>query len=457
MGNFFYWPIVLLLVAPLSPLLHGEGPPPFEERSLSAPALQRVAGCRRAADWELDSLTAVALYLHGDMEIAQAQAATAEAGITTAGTRPNPSLSLVPQTTTPLRTYKNGTYSTNLDLPIETAGKRGWRLEQSRKMAEASRALLDSTAWQLRGRVRTNLVALYAARQRSELRKSSAAQHLAIGESMRRRVEAGESSRPEMLQIRLLHNQAELAAADAVKQDVEARAALADAIGVPLAGMEGVELELTPFARLPGLSEAEGLVRNALARRSDLAAARAERDAAVAAVRSELARRYPDLHLLPGYSYDDGRNKVELGFSFELPIFNQNKGLIAEARGRVAEAEARWHSAEARAGGEIAMARASFTAARAKCEVAERLLEEQRKDVESVQRLFDAGEIDLLSLSSAKVEYDVSASARLDALVEAQQAFGALEQAARATSDGWKPRLPGRSVESAPKRSERNK
>ena len=54
---------------------------------------------------------------------------------------------------------------TELDIPIETAGKRGYRIEQSQALSEAARVHIARIAWQVRGRVRASLLALYSAEQ----------------------------------------------------------------------------------------------------------------------------------------------------------------------------------------------------------------------------------------------------------------------------------------------------
>jgi cobalt-zinc-cadmium efflux system outer membrane protein len=414
----------------------------FSERRLDSPEVRAaVSEAGGGTGWNLKALTAAALYFHSDLELARAQWATAEAGLITAGARPNPSLALVPQFTTPLRTYENGTYSANLDVPIETAGKRARRLDQAGHTAEASRYTLEATAWMVRGRLRQNLVTLYGAQKRFEILKTSVKHQMATTEMLQRRVTAGESSRPELFQTRLLYNQTELALADAQKQMAEARAGVAGAIGVPLAAMRATELELGGFAHLPGVGEVAAWTRDGLSRRSDVFAARAEKEAAVAAVRTELAKRFPDLHVLPGYSYDSMQNKVELGFSFDLPILNQNRGPIAEAKAKIAEAEARLRGAEAKASAEIEFAELSYRGSLAKLQKADTLLADQQKAQQAAQRLFDAGETDRLSLMTAEVERDTMAALRLDAFLEAQKALGALEQAVQKTADGWQPRL----------------
>jgi outer membrane protein TolC len=81
-----------------------------------------------AASWDFDMLTLAAFYYHPDLAVARAQWNVAQAGIQTAGGRPNPTLSLVPGYDT---THNPGLSpwfpAVSFDVPIETAGKRGGR------------------------------------------------------------------------------------------------------------------------------------------------------------------------------------------------------------------------------------------------------------------------------------------------------------------------------------------
>ena len=76
----------------------------------------------------------------------------AGAGRITAGERPNPSVSLTPtyDTTTP----PPWILGVSFDIPIETAGKRGYRLAQARHLSDAARWNLVAAFWQVRSRVR---------------------------------------------------------------------------------------------------------------------------------------------------------------------------------------------------------------------------------------------------------------------------------------------------------------
>ena len=88
--------------------------------------------------WDLNSLTLAAFYFHPDLDVARAQWRVAEAGVKTAGARPNPSVTRDAR----LRFRQiPGNYSpwlvpVTFDMPIETAGKRAKRIAEAQDVVE---------------------------------------------------------------------------------------------------------------------------------------------------------------------------------------------------------------------------------------------------------------------------------------------------------------------------------
>jgi outer membrane protein TolC len=76
---------------------------------------------------------------------------------------------------------------------------------------------------------------------------------------------------------------------------------------------------------------------------------------------------------------------------------------------------------------------ASYRGALAKLDTADQLLGAQEKQQRSIDALFKAGENDRLTVLSARVELHAARLSRLDALLEALQALGQLEDAAQLT------------------------
>ncbi len=132
-----------------APIVPAETASMFESRNLADPALQayeeknlgHAVSPWPPRTWEFRTLALAALYFNPTLEAARARVAEAEAATITAGARPNPSLSFAPGIPSP--------YLFNLDLavPIETAGKRGHRVQVARSLDQAARFDLADSAW----------------------------------------------------------------------------------------------------------------------------------------------------------------------------------------------------------------------------------------------------------------------------------------------------------------------
>src|SRR5579871_4240740 len=122
----------------------------FEARTLTDSGLEKYLG-KSPTTWDLDTLTLVAFYYHPDLDVARAQWGVAKAGEITAGERPNPTLAISPQyATNPEPGFAAWIVGVALDIPVETAGKRGYRVQQSKDLSEAARVHIARVAWQVR-------------------------------------------------------------------------------------------------------------------------------------------------------------------------------------------------------------------------------------------------------------------------------------------------------------------
>ena len=233
----------------------------------------------------------------------------------------------------------------------------------------------------------------------------------------------------------LIKTQADLA--DAQRQAVESRAGVAEALGVPLRAIEGRELkfDLSQTAEAGHSLESAEVRQQALLGRADIRAALADYAASQSALQLEIAKQYPDVHLGPGYEYDQGAHKWGLGVGADLPMFNRNQGPIAEARAKRTEAAARFLALQAQVVGELDRAMTARAASQEQLRQIDALLDTQRKHVQSVEAMVKAGAADQFDLRSAQLEVATTEQARLNALVKAQQALGQLEDAMQVPFD----------------------
>ena len=98
---------------------------------------------------------------------------------------------------------------------------------------------------------------------------------------------------------RLLLQKARLDLSDAQRQQAEARARVAEAIGVPLSALKDVEVAYDLTSLPPDLDRltSSEVRRQALQRRADVLAALADYAASESALQIGVAKQYPDIHL----------------------------------------------------------------------------------------------------------------------------------------------------------------
>ena len=409
----------------------------YESRALDNPDLQafiqkniqRELSAWPLPEWDFELLNLAALYYHPDLDVARAKWNVAQAGVTTAGMRPNPGINMNAQRNTDAPGgISPWTFGLSLDIPVETAGKRGYRIDQAQYLSEAARLAIAGTAWQVRSRVRSSLLALYFAQQTQTVllqQQNFQKNNVAL---LEHRLALGMASQPEVTQARIALNQTALAFNETQKLEAEARAKLASALGVSSKAIESISISSDIFTAIPELP-ARDVQQQALLNRPDILSALAEYAASQSALQLEVARQYPDLHLGPGYSWDAGARKWSLGLSLTLPIFNQNQGPIAEAQAHRLQAMASFNATQARAIGEIEAALTGYQFIQTKLAAADALLAEQNKQIRNVQASFQAGATDKVALLGTQLEMSQIELSRIDLLAKTQQALGALEDA----------------------------
>ncbi|MBS0537833.1 MAG: TolC family protein [Proteobacteria bacterium] len=425
------------------PIVPAETAASLERRTLDAPALsqfinsvaQENASAGSAVNWDLSKLTLAALYFHPDIEVSRARFALAKAGVTTARQIPNPTLSLTPTNHTVITEPSPWTVGFLINFVVEAFGKREARTAQALALVEAARQDIATASWQVRGRVRSGLLDLWAAEGRRRFigrRQGLQEQIVAL---LERRFSSGEIAAIDVARERINLNQLRLSVRQAERQAAEARASLATGIGVPVRAIETVTLNFTTFdspLMVPDATELAGpLRRKALQERADVLGALAEYEAAQAALRLEVAKQYPDLNIGPGYTYDQGDNLYTLGISLELPIFNQNQGPISQAEARRRETAAQFIALQARIIGDIDRATASFRASLTTLATADVLRQSQLRQQQQINRAFRLGEVDRLATLTAELEVVIVESSRFDAVVQQREALASLEDALR--------------------------
>ncbi|TLY85595.1 MAG: TolC family protein [Gammaproteobacteria bacterium] len=226
---------------------------------------------------------------------------------------------------------------------------------------------------------------------------------------------------------------------DARRRASLARSALAVTVGVPVKALESLKLGWEHLDDPPAFDALllERARDDALLARADVHGAVVAYSMAEQALRLEVARQYPDVHLGPAYTWDHGIRRYQFNLGLTLPLLNRNAGAIGEAEARREEAGARLEATVALAWQEIdeairqwGLARARLTEARGPVYDAARHIYAQ------TVRGFEAGANDRTELVAARVAQTLAELQVLDSLRTAQDALAALEDALRRPLEG---------------------
>lgn len=384
--------------------------------------------------WDIDRLTLAAIYYHPDLAVARAQADSADAATITAAQRPNPSITLSP---TWIRNVATAAIpwiaASSISIPIETAGKRDFRIDKTTHLTDAARLRITDAAWLARGRLRLAMLEVFAAQEADRLVQKQLSIQQAMTTRLEQQLSAGEMSRLEVMRSHLALNQLQLNVSAARKRVAESRVSLASAIGVPVDALTGIDLDFTNLSKPPMLDSipVQNLKEAALRERPDVLAALADYAAAQSALQLEIANQYPNIQANPGYAWEMGEHRWTLGATMMLPVLHQNQGPIAEAEAKRRELAVRFEALQMRILGDVDRAHAGLAAVLAKWLDAEKQKQLQQDNLNSAQALLQAGEIDRLALLGTELENAVAERARLDVLIETQQALNTLEDTLR--------------------------
>lgn len=410
----------------------------FRGRTLNDPGLARFVEANPARTpgpfpperWNLESLTLVAFYFHPDLDLARARLTQARAGRMTAGMWPNPVASVELSKVTHLEPgLTPWIYGANLSFPIDTLWKRGYKVEEADRSSESVALALAESGWKVRSRVRAALADHLWSLRELALRKAEEAARSKVVGALERKLALGDIFRldVDVAQGDLLAARLQIHTAEG--KVAESRASLAAAVGLPGSALRDIPFAWPELDSPPPLlpAEIQTILEPALQGRLELRGLLAEYGAAVAALKHELAARFPDLSLGPGYTFDQGQKKFNLGLQFTIPILNQNDGPIAEAEAHRKEVAARFAVAQAAAIAELEIAVERYRAAQAELEEVRKTFDLLAARERAGRRAVQLGDLEPTALLGIQLERVRAEESRLDSLRHAEDALGALE------------------------------
>lgn len=277
-----------------------------------------------------------------------------------------------------------------LDLTLPVSGRLG--AEKARAQAEhaADIARIAEQEWDVRSRLRRAWVEWSAALEGVGVAGDALAGAERLALVVERLESAGEVGRLDARAFRMeaAMRSAELAAARARAAELELL--IRGLMGLSPAAPLGLEPLVVYTPVEPGGTGVEELPGRSPA----LAVLGAEYEAAERALKREVRAQYPDLTIGPGLGRDEGDDRVTLGLSLALPLWNRNQGSVASALAGRDAARAAYEARLEELSIELTQARAAAEAARLRRESIESTLIplaiEQERDA---RRVADLGEV----------------------------------------------------------------
>jgi cobalt-zinc-cadmium efflux system outer membrane protein len=410
----------------------------LEQRSLEEPDLKEFVETnlhKTFSVWPPDplnfeTLTLAALYYSPDLNAARAKYHETEAAKISSGERPDPAIAFSPGYNTSTSSGESPwILGLSFDFPIETFGKKEYRMSGAQHLSDAAKMAIAGTAWDVRTNLKKAMIALWQAREQEQLAKEKSE---AMDELVRinsARFKAGDINKNELISIQLSAQQAHIEYSAVKGSTAGILIDLEGTAGLAPHALEGLDIDLTCFEQaLPDIPSSSAR-RIALLNRADVLSAISEYAAIESALKLEIAKQYPGISISPGYEYDQGSNKWQLGLQISLPLFSRNRGAIAEAEARRAAASADFNALQAKIMNDIEYSVAVFRNEREKLEGAAVAFDNSKKQAELVRKQYEIGEVDKQAEILSRLDVINAALIRLDAGLKTQESIADIEQA----------------------------
>ena len=344
----------------------------------------------------------IALFYNPDLHLARLRAGVALANAETAGLWEDPVFGFDgAELLSPSGPFE---YGMTVTLTIPVSGRLGVQEDLADAAYNTELRRVVDAEWSMRSRVREAWAIWSVASERLRLIDEVAQAIDNIIAVSDRLEDAGELTRVE---ARLLRAQRLAVYVERISAAAQAQQARLELIGL-MGLLPSTRVTLVPSLPEVNLPETPDTTGRLIRSNTSLAVLRADYQVAEESLRLEVRKQYPDIEIGTGFGSEDNDDRLLLGASLPLPIFNANRGGIAEARA---------HRELARAAAETEFERLAFqlASAHARLETAEQqqqilgqdlvpMLDEQADEID---RLAELGEVNtLILLETATRRYE---------------------------------------------------
>lgn len=386
------------------------------------------------AVWSPAQLALAAVLRSPEVVAAQARVGTALAAQAVAAQGANPGLSLNVEHHGHRDSDQSSHWSVgpSLDFSLSPQSRKRIAVALADTALVAARADVQEEAWQAHYTALLAALDVAEQRARSALLAREATARAAVVAVARAQVAAGLDDAFEWQTLELEANAARLAELDQARERAGAEAALAAALHMPGAALASVELAQAGTAPAPDYQQLQG---QALTRHPAVLHALADYDHAEHELALAVAAQYPEVHLSPGYFFDQGDNVWSLVGGVVVPLFATQDAAIRQASAARDAARDHFYAVQTATIGALQSAWAAWQAA----SQAEQATLAVAKDIEASAAALRAGERDGLvarlvvaraGRQQAEVATRLAGSAALT-----RRSLAAVEMAARSALD----------------------
>lgn len=279
-----------------------------------------------------------------------------------------------------------------LGQDIELGGKRRRRVELARAELDAAESQLQREERLLSAQIEVAFIEALRARELLDVEQANIELARTLTEVARKRLDRGAATQIEVNLALAQMGRDERTFYLAQGTHSQARAFLAETIGLdPAAPPEASGKLDVPSAGLPPLTE---LVDSALGDRQDLKSFRHTLRAAQAQRKVAKRQVIPDLHVGAFFSREESTDRVLGGaIGIDIPLFNRNRGAIAEAEAVQRQAQAEVDATEIQVRQQVASAVSRYQAAASSVQGFKQVLGNLRENLDLLQRSLEAGKI----------------------------------------------------------------
>lgn len=299
-------------------------PKPLDVATLQAPALTALPD---------GDLLPTALDHNPAVAAARASYAAAQHDRDAQKRLPPMTLTLVQEYSKAADAQKPWLYTEQLDVPIDTGGRRAGRITTADIAVDKARYALGDALWTVRQTLRQAESDLAFARQTVDLDQQLAAARGEYRGSVEKQVKAGEEIRANADQARLDQSAAEQTLRQAEGTRDQAEIALARALDATPATVHALRGSSPSSPTIPD-GQIDTLAAKAPYVRSDVHTAVTDYATAENDLRLAIAGQYPDIHVAPGYTWERGVVKLPLNWTLTLPPTDLNHANIEAAKAR---------------------------------------------------------------------------------------------------------------------------